>query len=118
MGAKNKKKIVVGNLNTFRDYSWITDVVKAIYLTSNLKSKDYIISAGKKLSGIEIIKTAYNLNKLDYRKYFSTSKKFFRKKENKYLIGSNKNSLHLKNKYNFKFTIFGKKLIKKMYKSL
>ena len=118
LGAKNKKKIIVGNLNTFRDYSWITDVVKAIYLTSNLKSKDYIISAGKKLSGIEIIKTAYNLNKLDYRKYFSTSKKFFRKKENKFLIGSNKNSLHLKNKYNFKFSIFGKKLIKKMYKSL
>ena len=61
LGAKNKKKIIVGNLNTFRDYSWITDVVKAIFLTSNLKSKDYIISAGKKLSGIEIIETAYNL---------------------------------------------------------
>ena len=118
MGSKNKKKIIVGNLNTFRDYSWITDVVKAIYFTSNLKSKDYIISAGKKLSGIEIIKTAYNLNKLDYRKYFSINKKFFRKKESKFLIGSNKNSLHLKNKHNFKFNIFGKKLIKKMYKSL
>jgi len=118
LGAKNKKKIIVGNLKTFRDYSWITDIVKAILLTSNLTSKDYIISAGKKLSGIEIIKTAYNLNNLDYRKYFSVNKKFFRKKENKFLIGSNKNSLHLKNKYNFKFGIFGKKLIKKMYKSL
>ena len=118
LGAKNKKKIIVGNLNTFRDYSWITDVVKAILLTSNLKSKDYIISAGRKLSGIEIIKIAYDLNKLDYRKYFSTSKKFFRKKENKFLIGSNKNSSYLKNKYNFKFNIFGKKLIQKMYKSL
>ena len=74
LGAKNKKKIIVGNLNTLRDYSWITDVVKAVFLTSNLKSKDYIISAGKKLSGIEIIKTAYNLNKLDYRKYFSINK--------------------------------------------
>ena len=50
--------------------------------------------------------------------YFSTSKKFSRKRENKFLIGSNKNSLYLKNKYNFKFNIFGKKLIKKMYKSL
>ncbi len=118
LGSKNKKKIIVGNLNTFRDYSWITDVVKAIHLTSKLKSKDYIISAGKKLSGIEIIKTAYNLNKLDYRKYFSINKKFFRKKESKFLIGSNKNSLHLKNKHNFKFNIFGKKLIEKMYKSL
>ena len=69
LGAKNKKKIIVGNLNIYRDYSWITDIVKAITLTSNLKSKDYIISAGRKLSGIEIIKTAYNINKLDYKKY-------------------------------------------------
>ncbi len=118
LGAKHKKSIVVGNLKTFRDYSWITDVVKAILQTSNLKTKDYIISAGKKLSGLEIIKTAYNLNKLDYRKYYSISKKFFRNKENKYLIGSNKNSLHLRNKYNFKFKIVGKKLIEEMYKNL
>ena len=118
LGAKNKKKIIVGNLNTFRDYSWVTDVVKAIVLTSNLKCKDYIISAGKKLSGIEIIRTAYKLNKLNYRKYFSINKKFFRKKENKFLTGSNKNSLYLRNKYNFRFNIFGKKLIKEMYKSL
>ena len=118
LGAKNKKKIVVGNLNTFRDYSWVTDVVKAIVLTSNLKCKDYIISAGKKLSGIEIIRTAYKLNKLNYKKYFSINKKFFRKKENKFLTGSNKNSLYLRNKYNFRFNIFGKKLIKEMYKSL
>ena len=118
LGAKNKKKIVVGNLNTFRDYSWVTDVVKAIVLTSKLKCKDYIISAGKKLSGIEIIRTAYKLNKLNYKKYFSINKKFFRKKENKFLTGSNKNSLYLRNKYNFRFNIFGKKLIKEMYKSL
>ena len=79
----------------------------------------YHSNIGKEIVGIvEVIKTAYNLNKLDYRKYFSINKKFFRKKESKFLIGSNKNSLHLKNKHNFKFNIFGKKLIKKMYKSL
>ena len=47
LGAKNKKKILVGNMNTFRDYSWVTDIVKAIFLTSNLKTKDYIISKSK-----------------------------------------------------------------------
>ena len=37
--------------------------------------------------------------------YFSddNKKKFFRKKENKFLTGSNKNSLYLRNKYNFRF---------------
>ena len=118
LGAKYRKKIIVGNLSTLRDYSWITDIVKAIILTSNLKSQDYFISAGKKLSGLEIIKTAYKLNKLDHRKYVSTNKKFFRKKEDKCLVGSNKNSLYLRKKYNFSFNIFGKKLIKEMYKNL
>ena len=118
LGAKNKKRITIGNINTYRDYSWITDISRAIFLISNLKSKDYIISAGTKLSGREIIKKAYLLKGLDYKKYFSINKKFFRKSENKYLIGSYKNSADLRKKYNFKFRIFGNKLIKKMYESL
>ena len=118
LAAKNKKRVEVGNINTFRDYSWITEVVRVILKISNLKSKDFIISAGKKLSGREILKTAYNLNKLDYKKYFSINKKYFRKKENKLLIGDSKNSLMLKKKFNFKFNIVEKKLIRKMYKSL
>ena len=118
LAAKNKKRVEVGNINTFRDYSWITEVVRVILKISNLKSKDFIISAGKKLSGREILKTAYNLNKLDYKKYFSINKKYFRKKENKLLIGNSKNTLMLKKKFNFKFNIVEKKLIRKMYKSL
>ena len=118
LGAKNKKKIVVGNINTHRDYSWITDIVKAILLTSNLKTKDRIISAGSNLSGKDIIREAYKLNRLNYKKYYSIDKKFFRKNENKYLIGSKKNISYLKNKYNFKFKTFGNKLIKEMSKNL
>ena len=118
LGAKNKKKIVVGNINTFRDYSWITDIVKAILLTSNLKTKDCIISAGSNLSGENIIKEAYKLNGLNYKKYYSINKKFFRKNENKFLIGSKANMSYIKNKYNFKFKIIGNKLIKEMFKNL
>ena len=118
LGAKNKKKIVVGNINTYRDYSWITDIAKAILLTSNLKTKDHIISAGLNLSGKDIVKEAYKLNGLNYKKYYSINKKFFRKNESKYLIGSKKNTSYLKKKYNFKFRIFGNRLIKEMYKSL
>ena len=118
IGAKNKKKIIVGNINTYRDYSWITEIVKAIILTSNLKSKDYIISAGKKVSGKKILEKAYSLNNLKYKDYFTTNKKFFRKKENKSLVGSIKNSYYLKKKFNFNFKIFGDKLISEMYKNL
>ena len=118
LGAKNKKKITVGNINTFRDYSWITEIVKAVLLTSKLKTKDFFISAGNKISGKEIIKRAYSLNGLNYEKYYTINSKFFRKNEKKYLIGSSKNSLYLKNKFKFKFKIFGKKLIQEMYKNL
>ena len=118
LGAKNKKKIIVGNINTYRDYSWVTEVVKGIVLTSELKSKDFIISAGQKLSGKEILSIAYKLNKLDYKKYFTINDKFLRKNENKVLVGSNKNSLYLKKNYEFKFKIFRKKLITEMYKNI
>mgnify|MGYP005634810147 FL=1 len=117
LGAKNKRKITVGNINTYRDYSWVTEVVKAVILTSKLKSKDFMISAGKKYSGKEILNDAYNFNKLDYKKYFSINKKYFRKNENKILVGSCRNTLYLKKKFNFEFKIFGKTLINKMYKN-
>ena len=118
LGAKNKKKIEVGNINIYRDYSWITEIVKATMLLSQLNAKDFIISAGKKMSGKEILSMSYNLNKLDYKKYFIIKKKFYRKNEDKILINSNKNSLYLKKKFNFKFKIFGNHLINKMYKNL
>jgi GDPmannose 4,6-dehydratase len=118
LGAKNKDKIKVGNINTYRDYSWITEVAKAIFLTSKLSSKDYIISSGKKISGKEILAAAYKLNKLNFKNYYSINKKFCRTKENKILIGSTKNISYLKKNFNFKFKIFGNTLIGKMYKSL
>ena len=118
LGAKNRKKITVGNINTYRDYSWITEVVKAILLTTKLSSNDFIISAGRKISGKEILAAAYKFNKLDFKKYYSINKKFYRKNEDKILMGSIKNSSYLKKNFNFRFKIFGNSLIKKMYKSL
>jgi GDPmannose 4,6-dehydratase len=118
VGAKKRDKIKVGNINTYRDYSWITEIVKAILLTTKLTPRDFIISAGRKISGKEILMTAYKLNNLDYKKYVSINKRFVRKNEDRILIGSYKNSLYLKNKFDFKFRIFGNSLINKMYKSL
>ena len=48
-------------------------------LSSKLKSQDFVISAGKKISGEEILETAYKLNNLDYKKYVSINKRFIRK---------------------------------------
>ena len=70
------------------------------------------------MSGKEILSKSYKLNKLDYKKYFFVKKKFYRKNEDKILISSNKDSLYLKKKFNFKFKIFENRLINKMYKNI
>lgn len=118
LSAKNKKKITVGNLNTFRDYSWITEIVKIVKLISESKPQDIILSAGKKISGKEILNIAYGINKLNYKKYFFVSNKYYRKNEKKILISHKQNNNYLQKKYGFKFKIYGKKLIKKMYNNI
>ena len=116
--AKLKKKIIVGNLNTIRDYSWAPEIVKGVYYLTKIKSRDLIISSGHGISGQEILKTAYKLKNLDYRKYFSVNKKYIRPNEIKIMIGSNKNYNILSKKFNFKIKIGGKKLVKKIYNSI
>ena len=118
LGAKYKKKITVGNIKTYRDYSWISEIAKAIYLTSSLRPNNFIISAGKKLSGEEILKIAYQFNNLNYKEYFKKSERFFRKNETKVLVGSSENISYLKKKYNIELNKFEKKLKKKIYKNL
>ena len=116
--AKSKRHVRVGNLNTIRDYSWAPEIVKGIYYLTKIKSIDLILSSGQGISGHEILKTAYRLNGLNYKKYFSVNKKYIRPNEIKTMIGSNKNYNILSKKFNFKIKIGGKKLVKKVYDSI
>ena len=116
--AKLKKHISVGNLNTIRDYSWAPEIVKGVYCLTKIKPRDLILSSGQGISGHEILKIAYRLSNLDYKKYFSINKKYFRANETKTMIGSNKNYNALSKKFNFKIKIGGKKLVKKIYDSI
>ena len=116
--SKSKKHVSVGNLNTIRDYSWAPEIVKGIYYLTKIKPRDLMLSSGQGISGHEILKTAYKLNNLDYKKYFSVNKKYIRPNEIKTMIGSNKNYNILSKKFNFKIKIGGKKVVKKIYDSL
>ena len=114
LAAKNKNKINVGNIHNLRDYSWAPEIVKFIYKISYTSPQNFLISAGKKMSGTDILKFAYDENKLDYKKYYTLNKKFFRKAEDKVLIGDPENTKKLQKKLKLKFKIFQKSLIKKM----
>jgi GDPmannose 4,6-dehydratase len=116
--AKSKKHVSIGNLNTIRDYSWAPEIVKGIYYFTKIKSQDLILSSGQGISGHEILETAYKLNGLDYKKYFSVNKKYIRPNEIKTMIGSTKNYNILSKMFNFKIKIGGKKLVKKVYDSI
>ena len=67
--------------------------------------------------GREILKIAYKQNKLNYKKYFKVNKKFYRK-EDTILIGKQDNTKILYKKFGFKFSIYGSKLVKKMYREI
>ena len=116
--AKNKKKIIVGNIENFRDYSWAPEIAKSIFSIAKSASRDIILSSGNGISGREILKIAYNQNKLNYKKFFKISKKFYRKNEEKILIGSKDNSKLLNNKLRLILNTYGPKLVKKMYKMI
>ena len=116
--AKLKKNITVGNLNIIRDYSWAPEIVKGIYYLTKIKPRDLMLSSGQGISGYEVLKTAYKQGNLNYRKYFSINKKFFRPNEVRKMIGSNKSYEILKKKFNYQIKIGGTKLIKKIYNSL
>ena len=100
--AKKKKKVMVGNINTIRDYSWIEDIVKGIYFSTFIEPCDLILSSGSKMSGKDILKTAYKLNKLNYKNFFKINKNFIRKKELKTVIGSNNLTIKKLKKFGWK----------------
>ena len=118
MHARLKKNIIVGNLNTIRDYSWAPEIVKGIYYLTKIKPRDLMLSSGQGISGYEILKIAYKQNNLDYRKYFSTNKKFIRPNEIKVMMGSHKNYEILNKKFKYQIKTGGAKLVKKIFNSI
>lgn len=116
--AKKRKKVVVGNIYTLRDYSWIEDIVKGVYYATFIKPCDIILSSGKKLSGRDILKYAYSLNKLNFKNFYSVDKTFIRRRENKIVIGSNSLTIDKFKRFNWKPKIYKEKLIKKIYNSI
>lgn len=78
-------KLRLGNINSYRDFGWAPDYMKAIKLIMEQdKPDDYLIATGK------TYKISYILEYLlgpDYEKYIYIDPKFFRPKEVPYLCG-------------------------------
>ena len=74
-----KKKIILGNINSKRDWGHAKDYVQAMWKMLQLKKpQDLVIGTGKLHSVRDFLKIAFGLVNLNYKKYIKTSKSLFR----------------------------------------
>jgi GDPmannose 4,6-dehydratase len=103
LGLTNK--LVLGNLDSYRDWGHSKDYVKAMHLIINhSKPDDFVVSTMVTHSVREMVEYVFNKLDLNYTKYVSQDKKFLRSEELKYLKGDStkiRETLGWKPKYTF-----------------
>ncbi len=80
-----KKKLELGNIDVNRDFGLAKEYVLAMYKINQQKKRgDYIIATGKSINVRNLIKYAFKIKNLDYRKYINIDRKKFSKSEIKF----------------------------------
>jgi GDPmannose 4,6-dehydratase len=88
-----KERLILGNLDSFRDWGHSKDYVRAMHLILNHDiADDFIISTGVTKSVRELCEYVFNSLGLDYREYVIQDPKFMRPEELKYLKGDSTKS--------------------------
>ncbi len=83
-----KKKLVLGNLDSFRDWGHSKDYVRAIYEIVNYKKPlDWIVATGEARSIRDLCKLVFKKLGMNYLDYVKQDKKYMRPEELKYLRG-------------------------------
>ena len=87
VGIQNK--LTLGNLDSYRDWGFAGDYVKAMWqIMQYEKPEDWVIATGETYSVNEFVKEAFSLINLDSHSYIETSEKYFRPNEVDYLLGN------------------------------
>ena len=83
-----KKKLYLGNLDSFRDWGHSKDYIRAMHLIlKHNKPDDFVIATGQTRSIRQLCEVVFNNLNLDYKKYVRQQKKYLRPEELKYLKG-------------------------------
>jgi GDPmannose 4,6-dehydratase len=83
-----RNKLVLGNLDSFRDWGHSKDYVKAMNLIINHdKADDFVVSTGKTYSVRNLCEVTFGYLGLDYKDYVVQDDKFRRPEELNYLCG-------------------------------
>lgn len=82
------KELVLGNLESKRDWGFAGDYVEAMHLMLQQETPDdYVIATGESHSIREFCQEAFSLAGLNYEDYVKTDKKFMRPVDVNYLLG-------------------------------
>ena len=86
LGLANK--LVLGNLDSYRDWGHSKDYVRAMHkIINHTKPDDFVVSTMVTHSVREMVEYVFDYLDLDLNKYVSQDKKFLRSEELKYLKG-------------------------------
>jgi GDPmannose 4,6-dehydratase len=81
-------KLVLGNLDSYRDWGHAKDYVQAMWLMLQQEKPDsYVIATGETRSVREMVDCVFNYAGLDTKKYLFTDDKYCRPEELHYLRG-------------------------------
>jgi GDPmannose 4,6-dehydratase len=81
-------KLVLGNMDSYRDWGHSKDYVRAMHkILNHDKADDFVVSTMTTHSVREMVEYVFNKLDLDYTKYVTQDKKFLRAEELKYLKG-------------------------------
>ncbi len=83
-----KKKLILGNIDSYRDWGHSKDYVEAIYKIMQFKkAENWIVSTGNTYSVRDLCKITFKLLNMNYKDYIKQDKRYFRPQELKYLKG-------------------------------
>ena len=83
-----KNKLVLGNMDSSRDWGHSYDYVRAMHLILNHKNpRDWVVATGENRTVRELCDYVFNSLNLNYQDYVVQDKKFMRPEELKYLKG-------------------------------
>ena len=84
----NEAKLVLGNINTTRDFGHSKDYVSAMYAMSKMSiARDYVVATGVGTSIKELLDKIFKLYNRDYKTCIRISEEFYRPSEVDYLCG-------------------------------
>lgn len=83
-----KDKLILGNLDSYRDWGHSKDYVRAMHMILNHnEADDFVIATGKTYSVRDLCELVFKKLNMDYKKYIIQDDKFKRPEELNYLCG-------------------------------